>query len=130
MKWKKLSEKAFPDDVVKAKNFEFTDIDDDFHTHTDYYQDKRLYIIAMDTHHMPQKGNCHHCQKKTIDDRYMVCIFHAKRVVTTDDITGKIIREKKYFDYGDKDGWMRIPVDDENIGYCKYKMVEIEDITD
>lgn len=124
--WQKLTKEAFPKDIVKEENITCTDTNNRLHTHTIYYTSKKVYIIAIDVNH--ETAYCS-CYKTMIDNNHFICMFQAEQRVTIDDETGKVT-EEKYFIFQDNEDYTEISVDDENIEYCRYKVVELEDITD
>ena len=128
MKWQKLSKEAFPKDIMKEENIKYTDINDRLLTRTIYYRSKKVYIIAVDINHEPESYCC--AYRPMIDKTHFMHTCFADCRVTINTATGEVRSEEKEFYFEDGDGWMRIPVDDENIGYCRYKMVELEAITD
>lgn len=65
-----------------------------------------------------------------ISSNYAVRMFQAEHTVTIDDKTGEVKSEKKEFYSADSEDYMDISIDDENIEYCRYKVVETEDILD
>lgn len=129
MKWKTLTEDAFPH-ITEKKNI----VDDctikfaTFTAHTITYRSKAVYIIAIDREHIPT-AYCNCCEPM-IDDKHFIRMFHAEHTVTIDTETKEIKQETKSFYTPDGKDDITIFIDDENIRYCKYKMVEIEDITD
>ena len=136
MKWTKLTKDAYPD-IVKEENIICEDthetliMDDgilrNIYMHTVTFKDKAIYIIAIDENHMPDSYEC--WERKMIDNTHFVNMHYAYHTIQTNAETGEVLCEFKQFDASDT-GHMAISVDDENIGYCRYKKVEMEAITE
>lgn len=125
--WQKLTKEAFPD-IAKKENIVFEDKFKTDNTRTIYYRSKEMYIIAMNINHMIDTG-CYYWGPM-ISKKYAVRMFHAEHSVTFDNKTGKVISEKKDFYSADSEDGMTISIDDENLTYCQYKVVETQDILD
>lgn len=125
--WKTLTRESFPD-IMKKENIVFEDTNKRFNTRTITYRSKEMYIIAMNISHMIDTSCCYY--GPTISKKYAVRMFQAEHTVKIDDKTGKVISEKKEFYSADSEDYMDISIDDENLTYCKYKVVETEDILD
>lgn len=125
--WQKLTKEAFPD-ITKKENIVFEDKFKTDNTRTIYYRSKEMYIIAMNINHMIDTG-CYYWGPM-ISKKYAVRMFHAEHSVTFDNKTGKVISEKKDFYSADSEDGMTISIDDENLTYCQYKVVETQDILD
>lgn len=119
--WKKLTKDAFPKGIKKDENIACTIANPRLHTYTIYYRSRQMYIIAIDNNHKPAHCRYH---KTMVHDNCFFCIFQAEQRVHVNEETGEIT-EKKYFIFED---YIEIPVDDENLEYCRYKV--LEDILD
>lgn len=124
--WQKLTKNIFPDDIMKEENITCQYADSRLNTHTIYYTSKKVYVIAIDINHEPAYCSCY---KTMIDDTHYICMFQAEDRVTINDETGKVT-EEKYFTFQDNEDYTNISVDDENLEYCQYKVIETEDILD
>ena len=127
MKWKTLTKDAFPD-IMKKENIDFEYIDDTAKRHYIRYRSKAIYIIAIDINHMPNRGYSFRHPK--IDDNHFIHMFKATHCVIIDDKTSRVVEEQKTFDDIDSEDCMVIALNDRNLEYCRYKKVEMEDITD
>lgn len=124
--WRKLTKESFPD-IVKEENIVYTDTNERYKRHSITYVGKSVYIIAIDVNHVPAWCNCY---RTMIDDTHFICMFQAENTVTIDDETGKVMTEEKSFYSEDSEDYTDISVDDENLEYCRYKVMELEAISD
>lgn len=125
MKWAKLTKDIFPD-IMKKENIDFEFTDDKAKRHEIRYRSKAIYIIAIDINHMPDVGYSFRDPK--IDDNHFIHMFKATHLITIDDETGSIVEEKKTFNDIDSEDCMVIKLNDRNLEYCQYKMVEMEEL--
>lgn len=103
--WKKMNKEDFPD-IAKEENI-VSDYIDESNIHVIKYRSKEMYIIAMS-------------------------MFQAEHTIKIDNKYDEIISEEKKFTsaWDDSMDYMEISVDDKNLTYCQYKVVETEDIVD
>lgn len=128
MKWKTLTKDEFPD-IITKENIVYEDTfrckTKTYHAVT--YRSHDIYIIAMDISHMPDVLCSYHSPK--LDDRHFFRMFQAEHHVVMDE-TGRITEEKKKFIDTDSEDCLIISLHDENLRYCKYKMMELESLAD
>ena len=127
--WKKMNKEDFPD-IAKEENI-VSDYIDESNIHVIKYRSKEMYIIAMNiTSHMVDTDCLYWGQM--ISDNYAVRMFQAEHTIKIDNKYDEIISEEKKFTsaWDDSMDYMEISVDDKNLTYCQYKVVETEDIVD
>lgn len=129
MKWQKLTKDVFPD--ITKKEYLVSDETYTYGTREEriiIWKSKNIYIIAMNIDHMP---DVEYAWRKTkLDNKHFFRTFQAEHKIVINTKTGEITREEKQFVDRDTDDFARISINDKNLEYCRYKMMELEDITD
>lgn len=122
--WKPLTADAFP---KTAKEIHSTYVNGGTTVYKrTVYRSNDVYIIAIDSEHMPKTCDAVWTPKMGLDDgKYIIRTFYAQRTVYTDSKTGKSKDVEKAF--YNQEG-MIISIDDKDMKYCKYHRLETESL--